>query len=127
MEKEIEKKLNIIIDSVNNIKTDVGSLKTDVGSLKTDVGSLKTDVGSLKTDMEQVKTGVAVNKANIVYGFAEAKTERAEIKKRINQVYDSVDGFSKTVNDLQIEFETNKEDSKRIKGVINEKLGVDLT
>ena len=69
---------------------------------------------------------MAINKTNILVGFKEAKEERAEIKTRIDDTYNSVDGFIKVVTKLEQEFTMLKEDLKRVKMVIREKLGVDL-
>ena len=112
MEKELKQKLNSIVKSIGNIETDVSSLKTDMKKVKVDIGQLKIDT--------------AVNRTNIVYGFSEAKKERAEIKEVVGQTRNLLDGFVKRIDDLDVEFDTNKEDTKRIKVVIKEKLGVDM-
>ena len=70
---------------------------------------------------------VSVNKTNIQEGFKGAKMERAEIKAKVNETYTAVDGFIKIVDKLETEFTVIKEDLKRVKEVIKEKLGVDLT
>lgn len=77
-------------------------------------------------NLKRIETDVNINKTNILIGFKEAKEERSGIEKRINETYNSVDGFTKNVDDLQDEFTMTKEDSKRIKNVLREKLGVDL-
>lgn len=62
----------------------------------------------------------------VVEDLKEARKERQELKTRINDTYNAVDGFIKIVDKLQTEFITIKEDLKRVKRVIKEKLGVDL-
>ncbi len=64
---------------------------------------------------------------NIVEELKEAREERAELKASINQTYNAVDGFVKVVTKLEQEFTLMKEDLNRVKTVIREKLGVDLT
>lgn len=81
----------------------------------------------VEESLEGVKKGVAVNKTNILVGFDDAKKERARIEAKIDRVYNAVDGFTKIVTKLQDEFTAMKEDIKRVKLVIKEKLGVDLT
>lgn len=76
--------------------------------------------------LEKIETDVNINKTNILVGFKEAKEERVKIKSRIDETYNAVDGFIKIVTKLQDEFTIIKEDLKRVKGVIKEKLGVDL-
>jgi peptidoglycan hydrolase CwlO-like protein len=49
-----------------------------------------------------------------------------QINKKVDDVYDSVDGFIKIVTKLKDEFELLKQDLDRMKTVIKEKLGVDL-
>lgn len=56
----------------------------------------------------------------------EARKERQILEKRINDTYNAVDGFIKIVDKLDQEFTLMKEDVKKIKQVIKEKLGVDL-
>ena len=81
----------------------------------------------IEEGLEQIKTDVGVNKTNIVFNSKEAKEERATIKKRIDETYNAVDGFIKIVTKLETEFAALKEDLKRVKDVIKEKLGVDLS
>lgn len=77
--------------------------------------------------LEKIKTDVGVNKTNVLVGFDGAKEERSKIKARIDETYNSVDGFIKIVTKLEDEFTVLKEDIKRVKLVIKEKLGVDLS
>jgi len=108
MDKELEEKLN-------KIEKDIGEVKNDV-----------KDIGEIRSDVKDMKTDVGVNKTNILVNFREAKEERAKIKTRIDETYNSVDGFVKIVTKLEDEFVVIKEDIKRVKDVIREKLGVDL-
>jgi len=84
-------------------------------------------LNNIEKSIDEIKTDVAINKVNIQEGFKDAKTERAEIKARINETYNAVDGFIKVVDKLETEFTVMKEDLKRVKEVIKEKLGVDLS
>lgn len=77
--------------------------------------------------LKEIRTDVGVNKTNIFVNFKEAKEERAKIKARIDETYNAVDGFIKIVTKLETEFTLLKEDLKRVKDVIREKLGVDLS
>lgn len=77
--------------------------------------------------LEGVKKDVAVSKTNILVGFDGAKEEHSKIKARIDETYNAVDGFIKIVAKLEDEFTALKEDPRRVKIVIKEKLGVDLT
>ncbi|MBU2635154.1 hypothetical protein KJ841_01605 [Patescibacteria group bacterium] len=78
-------------------------------------------------DVKEIKKDVGINKTNILVGFEDARKERARIEAKIDRVYNAVDGFTKIVTKLQDEFTAMKEDLKRVKLVIKEKLGVDLT
>ena len=69
---------------------------------------------------------VDIELASIKEDLKEAKAERAELKARINDTYNAVDGFIKVVTKLEQEFAIMKEDVNKIKKVIKEKLGVDL-
>lgn len=62
----------------------------------------------------------------VVEDLKEARKERQELKVKINETYNSVDGFVKVVDKLETEFTVIKEDLRRVKKVIKEKLGVDL-
>lgn len=62
----------------------------------------------------------------VVEDLKEARKERQNLEKRINETYNAVDGFIKVVTKLDEEFTVMKEDVKKIKDVIKEKLGVDL-
>ncbi len=80
----------------------------------------------IDVELKEIKTDVGINKVNTREGFKEAKTERAELKAKINDTYNAVDGFIKIVDKLETEFTVIKEDLNRIKKVIKEKLGIDL-
>lgn len=99
MDKELEEKLNTIEEDLKTVKKDVGEMKIDLGA----------------------------NKTNILVGFGNATKERVRIEAKIDKTYNAVDGFTKIVTKLQDEFTAMKEDLKRVKLVIKEKLGVDLT
>jgi chromosome segregation ATPase len=62
----------------------------------------------------------------MVENLKEAEKERQELKAKINETYNAVDGFIKIVDKLETEFTAIKEDLKRVKEVIKEKLGVNL-
>lgn len=62
----------------------------------------------------------------VVEDLKEARKERQKLAERINETYNAVDGFIQIVAKLQDEFIVIKEDLKRVKTVIREKLGVDL-
>ena len=77
--------------------------------------------------LNKIEEDIRVIKVNIQEGFKEAKEERAELKSRINETYNAVNGFIKVVTKLDEEFTLMKEDVRKIKEVIKEKLGVDLS
>ena len=112
MDKELEEKLNKIGEGIEEIKTDVGINRKSIEGVKSDVKEIKIDVG--------------VNKTNILVGFKEVKEEQVAIKAGIDKTYNAVDGFIKIVTKLEDEFTIMKEDIKRVKEAIKEKLGVDL-
>lgn len=112
MEKDLEEKLNKIGKNIQEIKGDVSGDKIAIQSIK--------------NDLQVIKQDIAVNKTNILVGFEEAKKERGEIRARIEETYNAVDGFIKVVTKLEQEFTMVKEDLNRVKTVIKEKLGVDL-
>jgi len=112
MEKELGEKLNKIEEGLEEVKSDVKEMKIDVGVNKTNIKEMKIDVG--------------VNKTNILVGFKEAKEERVAIRAKIDETHNAVDGFIKIVTKLEDEFAVIKEDLKRVKEVIKEKLGVNL-
>ena len=87
---------------------------------------LEQKLNKIEEGIETMKTDIGINKTNILVGFKEAKEEQAKIKTRIDQTYNAVDGFIKIVTKLEDEFVIIKEDLKRVKEVIKEKLGVDL-
>jgi len=87
---------------------------------------LENKLNTIEADIKAIKADIAVNKTIIQEGFEEAKKERAELKTRINDTYNAVDGFIKIVTKLEQEFTIMKKDIDRIKEVIKEKLGVDL-
>lgn len=108
----LDGKFNVVEEDIKEIKRDIGDVKKDVAETKIDVAETKIDVG--------------VNKTNILVGFKEAREERAKIKARIDETYNAVDGFVEIVTKLEDEFAAMKEDIKRVKLVLKEKLGVDL-
>ena len=71
-------------------------------------GELKTDVVSLKV------------------GLKEVKTDLAEIKGNIGNTFTKLDEFLVLYKKLDQEFTMMKEDVRRIKEAIKEKLGVNL-
>lgn len=93
------------------------------------IGVIKEDFDRVKEDFDRVDekfNNVEITLIAIVEDLKEARKERQNLEKRINETYNAVDGFVKVVDKLQTEFTTIKEDLKRVKEVIKEKLGVDL-
>lgn len=84
------------------------------------------NIKEIKRDVGESKKEIGVNKINILFGFENAKKERARIEGRVNDTYNAVDGFIKIVTKLEDEFTLLKQDLNRVKLVIKEKLGVDL-
>jgi len=76
--------------------------------------------------LNKIEEDINIIKVNVQEGFKEAKEERAELKSRIDETYNAVNGFIKVVTKLDEEFTLMKEDVRKIKEVIKEKLGVDL-
>jgi len=68
--------------------------------------------------LNKIEEDIRVIKVNIQEGFKEAKEERAELKSRINETYNAVNGFIKVVTKLDEEFTLMKEDVRKIKEVI---------
>ncbi|KPJ54895.1 hypothetical protein AMJ47_02370 [Parcubacteria bacterium DG_72] len=64
---------------------------------------------------------------NIKEDLGIAREERKRLGVEINETHNAVDGFIKVVDRLEQEFTVIKEDLKRVKQVIKEKLGVDLS
>jgi len=117
MDNEMTSKLNNIERFLKDIQTDIGTQKVDTQEnfekIREDIKDIKTDLGIHKTDTQE--------------NFREIKTELSEMKSKISDTYNAVDGFVKIVDKLENEFIIIKEDLKRVKEVIKEKLGVDLT
>lgn len=79
-----------------------------------------------KEDVSALAANIGVDLTNIKEDLREARRERQGLESRINETYVAVDGFIKVVDKLETEFVVIKEDLKRVKEVIKEKLGVDL-
>jgi len=77
----------------------------------------------LANRLNKIEEDINIIKVNVQEGFKEAKEERAELKSRINETYNAVNGFIKVVTKLDEEFTLMKEDVRKIKEVIKEKLG----
>jgi len=77
----------------------------------------------LANRLNKIEENINIIKVNVQEGFKEAKEERAELKSRINETYNAVNGFIKVVTKLDEEFTLMKEDVRKIKEVIKEKLG----
>ena len=91
--------------------------------------SLEPFANAIKEDFNRVDerfNKIEVTLIAIVEDLKEARKERQTLEKRINETYNAVDGFIKVVDKLETEFTVVKEDLKRVKEVIKEKLGVDL-
>ena len=69
---------------------------------------------------------IDIELTNIKEDLKQARSERLELKTRINNTYNAVDGFIKVVTKLEQEFTIMKKDVDKIKEIIKEKLGVDL-
>ena len=100
--------------------------KTLIEALEPFAGAIKEDFNRIDEKLEEIKTDVAINKVNIQEGFKETGEKLANLETRINETYNAVDGFIKVVDKLQTEFTVIKEDLRRVKEVIKEKLGVDV-
>lgn len=92
----------------NAIKEDFDRVDKKLDEAKKERGELKTDVASLKV------------------GLQEVKTDLAEIKENIGNTFTKLDEFLVLYKKLDQEFTMMKEDIRRIKEAIKEKLRVDL-
>jgi len=72
----------------------------------------------LANRLNKIEGDINIIKVNVQEGFKEAKEERAELKSRINETYNAVNGFIKVVTKLDEEFTLMKEDVRKIKEVI---------
>jgi len=93
------------------------------------VGAINEDFGRVNQRFEKVDerfNKIETTLIAVVEDLKEARKERQELKVRINATYNAVDGFVRVVDKLETEFTAMKEDFKRMKKVIKEKLGVDL-
>jgi hypothetical protein len=88
---------------------------------------LLSKLNIIETSLKEIKTDIGIHKADTQENFKEIKLGLSETKSRINDTYNTVDGFIKVVDKLETGFVMIKEDLKRVKEVIKEKLGVDLT
>ena len=88
---------------------------------------LLSKLNNIETSIKEVKTDLGAYKVNSQEDFKEVKLELSEIKLKVNETYTAVDGFIKIVDRLESEFIAIKEDLNRVKKVIKDKLGVDLT
>lgn len=88
------------------------------------ITSLKLD--NIEKFLKEIKTDLGIHKFDTQENFKDIKSELSEVKLKINETYTAVDGFIKIVDRLESEFTTIKENLKRVKKVIREKLGVDL-
>lgn len=106
-----------------------GSIKKD--DIKMAVGqALEPFAGAIKEDFKRVDerfNKIEVTLIAVVEDLKKARNERQKLEARIKETYNAVDGFIKVVDKLETEFTIMKEDLKRVKEVIKEKLGVDLT
>lgn len=98
----------VIEPFANAIKEDFDQIDKKLDEAKKERGGLKTDVVSLKV------------------GLQEVKTDLAEIKENIGNTFTKLDEFLVLYKKLDQEFTIMKEDIRRVKEVIKEKLGVSL-
>ncbi len=90
------------------VKEDFDRIDKKLGKAEEERGELKTDVVSLKVGLEEVKTDLV------------------EIKEHIGNTFTKLDEFLVLYKKLDQEFMMMKEDIRRIKETIKEKLGVEL-
>ena len=98
------------------------TLEPFAGAIKEDFDRVDERFNKIDERFEKIETTLIA----VVEDLKEAREERQELKARINETYNAVDGFIKVVDKLETEFTVVKEDLKRVKEVIKEKLGVDL-
>ena len=101
-------------------KEDIKEALTE--ALEPFAGAIKEDFNRADERFNKIEATLIA----IVEDLKDARKERQNLEKRINETYNAVDGFIKVVDKLETEFTVVKEDLKRVKEVIKEKLGVDL-
>ena len=92
----------------NAVKEDFNQIDKKLDEAKKERSELKTDVVSLKVE------------------FQEVKSDLAEIKENIGNTFTKLDEFLVLYRKLDQEFTMMKEDIRRVKKIIKEKLGVNL-
>lgn len=129
---EIKNIFNVMANPIK--KDDIKEAVTE--ALESFAGAIKKDFDRVDERFNRVderfnKVDERINRIEttliaVVEDLKEARKERQKLEKRINETFNAVDGFTKVVTKLQDEFAIMKEDIKRVKKVIKEKLGVDL-
>ncbi len=76
---------------------------------------------------QRLKEGFATQEVRIL-SAVEKRLEKLEVRfmKKLNELTNTLDKFLKRLADIEEEFKFLKEDLKRVKAVIREKLGVTL-
>ena len=98
------------------------ALEPFAGAIKEDFNRADENFNKVDERFNKIETTLIA----IVEDLKDARKERQVLEKRINDTYNAVDGFIKVVDKLDQEFSLMKEDDRKIKEVIREKLGVDL-
>ena len=83
---------------------------------------LDEEFSGAKKEREELKTNVV----SLKVGLQEVKSDLAEIKENIGNTFTKLDEFLVLYKKLDQEFTVMKEDIRRVKEAIKEKLGVDL-
>jgi chromosome segregation ATPase len=91
-----------------NVEDRLGNVEEGLVNVKDRLGNVEIKVVNLEVDMKEVKGNVR------------------ETKDTINKLFNRIDKFLEILERLDQEFTVMKEDIKRVKKVIKEKLGVDL-
>ncbi len=91
-------KLDLILSTITELKTDVSELKTDITELKSDFTVLKADFTELKTDVTELKADVTELKSDVT----ELKSDVTELKSDVTELKSNVSVLNGKVYDLDL-------------------------
>ena len=97
-------KLDLILSTITELKTDVSELKTDITELKSDFTVLKADFTELKTDVTELKADVT-----------ELKSDVTELKSNVSVLNGKVYDLDLSLCNLQTDVKTLSRDVTLLK------------
>src|SRR5690625_5083031 len=116
-----EKKLDLILTGLKELKQEQTTMKDDISTIKSDQAVMKSDIANMKDEISTIKSDQATMKVEI----STIKSEQLSMKQKFKSIHQSIDVLyeqvaknAENITEIRIDTKTIIETHKRQESTI---------